>query len=388
MKTKTIVQDLNALGYFLLQEYDDNSKTISVENTDGYKTIVLVKTFKISKYKPYFFHTSNPYTLENISLWLKLNRGDFELLKNNEYEKGHKRLIFFHNVEGCMEEFSMSWSNFSQGKGCPICHGLQVGIKKSLSYLRPDLAKEWHPDNLFTPKEVTLFSAKKVYWICSKCDYGKNKEWYASISNRTNLGRGCPFCSGRVVSNRNRLSIFFPDISQEWNYELNKDTPNDVAYGSTDKRWWNCTRGHSYFSSINSRTNMGSGCKQCANEQRESKIATDLKKWCENTFYNVDFEHKMFKNPETNYFLRCDIYIGEKNSINGIYIEVHGQQHYKFCPNWHVTEKGFFESLYRDNIKKKYAKKNGLYIEIDIRKIKTSEEAIEYVKRIVNKTKK
>ena len=49
------------------------------------------------------------------------------------------------------------------------------------------------------------------------------------------------------------------------------------------------------------------------------------------------------------------------------------------------TEKVFKESKYRDRIKKKFAKKNGTYIEIDLRKIKTTEQAIGYVEDIISK---
>lgn len=118
---------------------------------------------------------------------------------------------------------------------------------------------------------------------------------------------------------------------------------------------------------------------------RESIIATEIKKWAKKSFVEVILEHKVVKNPETNNWLKCDIYIpyGENPDINGFYIEIHGGQHYKYILYWHKSKDGFENQKRRDRIKKKFAKKNGTYIEIDLRKIKTIDEAIKYVTAIV-----
>lgn len=118
---------------------------------------------------------------------------------------------------------------------------------------------------------------------------------------------------------------------------------------------------------------------------RESLIASELKKWAKYFFQEVVFEYKIVRNPETNNWLKFDIYVpyGRNPNLNGFYIEVHGGQHYKYIPHWHKSEEGFKNQNKRDSIKRKFAKKNGTYIEIDLRKIRTINDSIEYIKSIV-----
>lgn len=374
------------LGYKFLNEYNKRGKRVVIQDSHGYKWDGNFSDFMSPELGIRLFSKHNIYTLENIGLWLKSNRSELELLPNNTYNGNTSKLKILHNIPQCQEVFEMNWLDISQGCGCSVCSGRQVGSRNNLAYLRPDLLREWHPDNKIKPENVTLGSHKKIYWICSKCGYGENLEWNRSCNDR--IYYGCPSCSGRVVSDRNRLSTLYPDISAEWDYDKNKDTPSNVSYGSKKKRWWLCKENHSYFSSIKSRT-RGSDCKQCYNEYKESKIATELKEWCKNTFKYVDVEHKMFKNPKSGGWLWCDIYIGEPKTSNGIYIEIHGKQHYNMGyfhkmqskKNNTSPEEEFEKSKVRDKIKKKYAKENGIYIEIDLRKIKTTEEAIDHVEK-------
>lgn len=117
----------------------------------------------------------------------------------------------------------------------------------------------------------------------------------------------------------------------------------------------------------------------------ESFIASKIKEYLKEN-YMAKIEYKMLKNPKTNRWLRCDIYIphGENPKINGFYIEIHGEQHYRIC-HFHrmkakrkdiSPEEEFEYQKYKDKIKKKYAKKNGIYIEIDVRKNKRIEDFI------------
>lgn len=115
----------------------------------------------------------------------------------------------------------------------------------------------------------------------------------------------------------------------------------------------------------------------------ESKVASGLKEYC-NKKYKSETEYKEVKNLETNHWLKYDIFI-EKLKI---YIEIHGKQHYEFILFWHKTEEVFQYNKKLDKIKKKHAQKNGIYIEVDLRKIKTIEQAIEYVENKIKTQEK
>ena len=65
-----------------------------------------------------------------------------------------------------------------------------VEFEKSLNYLFPAIAKEWHPqkNDLLLPEYFTPGSGRKIWWKGS-CEH----EWQDSILHRTS-GRGCPQC--------------------------------------------------------------------------------------------------------------------------------------------------------------------------------------------------
>ena len=79
-----------------------------------------------------------------------------------------------------------------RGRGCPFCSGRKV-LKgyNDLGTLRRDLLNQWNYEKNgdSMPSDFTLYSHKKVWWIC-----GKGHEWVAEIASRSN-GAGCPICA-------------------------------------------------------------------------------------------------------------------------------------------------------------------------------------------------
>lgn len=71
-----------------------------------------------------------------------------------------------------------------------------VEFEKSLSYLYPDIANEWHPtkNDALLPEYFTHGSGRKVWWE-GKCGH----EWQDSILHRTS-GRRCPKCRYKRAS--------------------------------------------------------------------------------------------------------------------------------------------------------------------------------------------
>ena len=149
----------------------------------------------------------------------------------------------------------------SRGSGCPFCVGQRVADYNSLSTKRPDLAREWDFDkNELTPRDVTATSGKRIWWVCSA-----GHSWQAKISNRSN-GTGCPFCSGKLVSNSNRLSTNRPELAREWDFDKNELAPYDVSVSSHSKIWWKCAEGHFWRAQIKSRS-AGHGCPFCSGQR-------------------------------------------------------------------------------------------------------------------------
>ncbi len=146
-------------------------------------------------------------------------------------------------------------------------YGSYIKTRKlqSLQSVYPEIASEWHPsfNGELTPEMVAPLTNKKVWWI-GKCGH----EWQMSVQDRTNQNCGCPICSGkRVVSGINDLLSTYPVVCEEWDYEKNNANgifPNEVAPHSDKKVYWKCAKcGFSWFSKIDSRTRMKTGCPEC-----------------------------------------------------------------------------------------------------------------------------
>ena len=146
-----------------------------------------------------------------------------------------------------------------------------IDPKRTLQYLSPYIAEEWHPtlNAPLTPKDVFNNSNKKGWWQCPK---NKEHVYDSVINSRTdkNNPRGFPYCGNRKLSPEKSLATLSPDIAEEWHPTLNAPlTPKDVFNSSSKKVWWQCKRNkdHEWQGSINDRTRndrrRSKGCKIC-----------------------------------------------------------------------------------------------------------------------------
>ena len=101
-------------------------------------------------------------------------------------------------------------------------------------------------------------SNKFVWW---RCKYGHS--WRATIHSRVD-GTGCPVCANRKLCvGVNDLKTRYPDLAEQWDYERNPATPDQIVFSSSVSVWWICKRGHSWKASAESRTRTRSGCPYC-----------------------------------------------------------------------------------------------------------------------------
>lgn len=155
------------------------------------------------------------------------------------------------------------------GTGCPFCKGQRVSVTNSLAALFPHLAAEWHStkNGSATPDTVVAGSEKKVWWKCPK---GPDHEWEALLSNRTRLGRGCPFCAGVRASVTNSLAALYPDVACELHPTKNGNmSAREVVAGSERKLWWQCPSDpqHHWQATPAHRTKEKQGCPLCSNRK-------------------------------------------------------------------------------------------------------------------------
>lgn len=142
-------------------------------------------------------------------------------------------------------------------------------MKKSLS---ENLIREWHPtkNGALEPQMFSAGSNIEVWWL-GQCGH----EWKARISKRS-LGHGCIYCSNqKVLSGFNDLKTKNPELAEDWDYDKNMITPQEVLPNSNKAYWWLCKNGHSWLATVSNR-NKGKGCPYCSN-RRAWKGYNDLK---------------------------------------------------------------------------------------------------------------
>lgn len=115
------------------------------------------------------------------------------------------------------------------------------------------------------------------------------------------------------------------------------------------------------------------GCIHSFGEQKIAEILTNL-----NIKYTRQKTFDDLLSPDTNYHLYFDFFIEEYN----IAIEYQGEQHYLCNGRGWNTEKNFLELSTRDQIKRKYCKKNGIKL-IEIPYTDFNKININYIKELI-----
>lgn len=167
--------------------------------------------------------------------------------------------------------------NRHHGLGCPICSNQMVARSNCLATLRPDLAKQWHPDKngKLTPYDVVPGSGKNVWW---QCPQGEDHVWRAT-PNKRSAGKGCPICIGRKVVDSNSFLTLYPELAAQLHVTKNGNLdPNKYRPYSSKKVWWKCPNGddHIWKTSFSMRV-QGTGCPKC----NSAKSAPELRIYCE-----------------------------------------------------------------------------------------------------------
>jgi hypothetical protein len=171
---------------------------------------------------------------------------------------------FFHWICDKGHNYKSQMKVRLQQTDCPVClnRRVEVGFNDFESQ-RPELLNEWHPTlNLpLLPNSISLGSNKMIWWHCSS-----GHEWRVRLTSRIYFNSGCPVCSNnRLLPGFNDLATTDPALAKEWDFEKNyPKLPSDVFAKSPVKRWWLCTRGHSWLASSSSRASDSNGCPFCS----------------------------------------------------------------------------------------------------------------------------
>ena len=117
----------------------------------------------------------------------------------------------------------------------------------SLAVMNPEIASEWHEEmnGDLAPSMLLPSSGKMAYWRCSECRHVWNTKPNQRCDSAGNqmYGGGCPCCAGQAVNSEtafNSLESKVPWILEEWDYDLNEVSPNEILPRSHVDIHWIC----------------------------------------------------------------------------------------------------------------------------------------------------
>ena len=209
--------------------------------------------------------TTNPDIAKE---WDYKKNGD---LKPTDITAGSHKKVHWKCKYG--HEWMASVKERNVGQNCPYCSNKRVLVGFNDLYTfcinnnKEEIIKEFDTDkNKFTMKEVTAGSDRDTWW---KCPNGHS--YKSSPSRRVMRGSGCGICSNNILAKGvNDLATTHPEIAKEWDYEKNKEKPNEVMAGSNIKKYWFiCPKGHSYKTTVLGRK-RGTDCPHCNIEKHTS----------------------------------------------------------------------------------------------------------------------
>lgn len=198
---------------------------------------------------------------ELVAEWHPTKNGD---IFPDELRYRSNRRVWWKCSAGPDHEWATRVQTRTTGSGCPFCAGVRVSVTNSLANLRPALARQWSERNAaLTPKDVTAWSKRPVWWRCPK---GADHEWMCAPGSR----KGCPFCAGTKLSRTNSLATCYPDVAAEWHPSRNgRLRPDLVLKASPRVVWWRCTALHEWRTGIAQRTGRGTRCPFCVRDRQQ-----------------------------------------------------------------------------------------------------------------------
>lgn len=280
------------------------------------------------------------------------------------------------------KHFDFEWSSTISGRniesGCPFLYGKAV-LKEfnDLQTVNPELAAQWHPtkNGNLRPADMSFGSNKKVWWLFPydvpmnysvKHLRGKHYdfEWQATIVERNNRKRGCPYLSGNAVwKGFNDLQTVNLKLAKQWHPTKNGSLkPTEVTSNSNRKVWWlfpyDAPKTGKHFdfewkSKVVNR-NAGCGCPYLTTYKGEEYIKQYLQK--NNIVFNTQQKFSDLLGTGDGQ-LSYDFSIPDEK-YGYILIEYNGIQHYE-AVDYFGGEEQFKKQKEHDKRKRDYAKKHG-----------------------------
>ena len=153
-----------------------------------------------------------------------------------------------------------------ENRRCPDCFGKNLRGRKvikerSLVYLFPAIAKEWHAkkNGDKTPRDVLAGSNEIVWWQCTK---NRKHSWQAAIKWRTGQSEGCTLCYEERQLNLDK----YPHLLKLFDHKKNLRMDHRKLTTTMDL-WWRCPNGPDHVWKGKVRNKNRFGCEFCRNKK-------------------------------------------------------------------------------------------------------------------------
>lgn len=190
--------------YELISEYKGSLKLLYVKDKEGYICSSYLNGFKNGNL-PFKFHKNNPYTIQNIKLWIKTNAIGYELL-STKYIKATEKLLF-----RCPNKhmFEMSWNGFKNGNRCHYCSNKKIKLGVNTIWD----TDRWMCDLGISEEDAKKYSYGSENKITVECPHcGKEKKTtpnkiYTRKSIQCSCEDGISYPEKFIISVFNQLNV-------------------------------------------------------------------------------------------------------------------------------------------------------------------------------------
>jgi Protein of unknown function (DUF2726). len=263
---------------------------------------------------------------------IKNKNPEMEIL--GEYTGSKKKIKVKHKP--CGRVFDARGGDLIRGLGCSVCSGK---AKKTTASFIEEL-KIINPNITVLGKYTGIFKPIKVqHNIC-------NYIWYPTAKNLI-AGHSCPNCANNI---KKTTEQFITELNK-----VNKDLKvlDEYINDRTKIRIEHICG--NIFGAAPSSLLRNIGCPHCNESKGEKFLSKFLKS------NNIPFvsQFNLVKNPKTNYWLKSDFAILNKNGEPILILEYDGEQHFKPVKIFGGEEK-LKATQYRDSIKDEYCKENNI----------------------------
>lgn len=337
-KKKEICDLLSKDGYTVIEYH--STTNIVVTDCEGYK-------YKINKCNYLSGRTpskwqSNPYAIDNLKLYLKLNCPEYILL-DNKYSGMHNKLRFIctkHLDKGVQLNTP---NNIIYSKHiCKYCGYAELSKKKMIPESK--IIKACKDRNL----QYIGRNQEGDTYVQFICDTHKDKGIQLISWDHLRLSsKGCPYCAGKYRTTQD----FIKEVNKiNDSYEVLSDYK-----GVENSIKCRCNKCKSTWVTIARSLLQGSGCPICKNSKGEQLIKDYLYN------HNIEFiPQKKFSNCKDIKELPFDFYLPFYNMA----IEYDGEQHF-FPVDFDglgndYANKQFNKTTLHDRIKNEYCLKNNI----------------------------